>query len=567
MAFYITRLAKFYEMADIKCKDVVLSVPSYLSNVERQAMLDACEIAGLKCLRLINESTAIALQYGFFRKKDLDAKEERRVAFVDVGHSKTTITIASFVQGKTKIIIHKSDRNMGGRDFDMALVEKLGGDFASKFGADPRKNTRCVIRMLEAVEKTRKMLSSVPDAPINLDYLLEEEDLVALVTKDEFESLIDPIMRRFRDLLNRTLLDSGLNADHIHSVEMIGDCTRTPIILDVTKQIFNKTEVFRTLNSLETVARGAALQSAMLSPLFSVASFVVEEYNALPVSIQYNFADDGTKNTKEIFGRGSMFPLTKTVTFDNKVGDMTLLVRYTPNADILKGLPYDVSEYKVGVGKPKKQDVKGGSKVKFQFKVENNIHQIPELRDTDLIEEWTEEVKVAIKKPVVPTPPADKDAKDADGEKKVPAATAPTEQDFETRVQKKSTTTKIDRQCNSHAQPPALRSQFKQLEEQLTIEDRKFLDLKESKNKLETLCYNFRENLSEYGNYEKYMEEAARKAFVQTIQETVDWLYAEGENAILEEYQKRIAAFMVIGEPVKKRYIFYTSIEDSFKRF
>jgi heat shock protein 4 len=111
---------------------------------------------------------------------------------------------------------------------------------------------------------------------------------------------------------------------------MIGDCTRTPIILDITKQVFNKTEVFRTLNSLETVARGAALQSAMLSPLFSVASFVVEEYNALPVSIQYSFADDAAKNTKEIFGRGSMFPLQKTVTFDNKVGDMTLLIKYSP---------------------------------------------------------------------------------------------------------------------------------------------------------------------------------------------------------------------------------------------
>ena len=74
MAYYLTKLARFYENADISCRDVVLSVPSYLSNVERQAMLDAAEIAGLKCLRLINESTAIALQYGFFRKKDLDAK-------------------------------------------------------------------------------------------------------------------------------------------------------------------------------------------------------------------------------------------------------------------------------------------------------------------------------------------------------------------------------------------------------------------------------------------------------------------------------------------------------------
>jgi heat shock protein 4 len=201
MAYYLTKIQKFYEEADISCRDVVLSVPSYFSNVERQALLDAADIAGLRCLRLINESTAIALQYGFFRKRDLDAKEERRVAFVDFGHSKTTITIASFIQGKTKIMIHKSDRNLGGRDLDWAILEKLGGDFAAKFNADPRKNPRCIIRMLETIEKTRKMLSSVPDAPINIDYLLEEEDLIALVKREEFEGLIDGQMRRFTELL------------------------------------------------------------------------------------------------------------------------------------------------------------------------------------------------------------------------------------------------------------------------------------------------------------------------------------------------------------------------------
>ena len=110
-------------------KDIVISVPSYCSNVERQSSLDAAEIAGLKCLRLINESTAISLQYGFFRKKDLDAKEERRVVFVDFGHSKTTVTIASFIQGKTKIICHKSDRNLGARDFDWAILDLVGGEF------------------------------------------------------------------------------------------------------------------------------------------------------------------------------------------------------------------------------------------------------------------------------------------------------------------------------------------------------------------------------------------------------------------------------------------------------
>ena len=209
IAFYLTRLKKFYEQAEIVSKDIVISVPSYCSNVERQSILDAAEIAGLKCLRLINESTAISLQYGFFRKKDLDAKEERRVVLVDIGHSKTTVTIASFIQGKTKIICHKSDRNLGARDFDWAILDLVGGEFQKKFGGDPRKNPRCIVRMLEAIEKTRKMLSSVPDSPLNIDYLLDEEDLNRLIKRDEFEQLIDPLLRRFTDLLKATLTESG----------------------------------------------------------------------------------------------------------------------------------------------------------------------------------------------------------------------------------------------------------------------------------------------------------------------------------------------------------------------
>jgi len=118
VGFYLSRLRTFYETAGVVSKDVVISIPSYASNVERQALLDASEIAGFKCLRIINESTAICLNYGFFRKGDLDENQARTVAFVDFGHSKTTVTIASFVKAKCKILCHHSDRNLGGRDFD-----------------------------------------------------------------------------------------------------------------------------------------------------------------------------------------------------------------------------------------------------------------------------------------------------------------------------------------------------------------------------------------------------------------------------------------------------------------
>lgn len=208
-------MKKFFEKADIKTKDLVLTIPSYCSNVERQSLLDACEIAGLRCTRILNESTALALQYGFFRKKDLHAENKRIVAIVDVGHSKTTITIASFLQGKTKIICHKSDRNLGARDWDWELMQMIGGKFKDKFGCDPRKNTRCKLRMLEGIEKARKMISACSDANINIDYLLEDEDLNHMLKKDEFETICDPYFRRFTELCKATIEEAGKKHNQI----------------------------------------------------------------------------------------------------------------------------------------------------------------------------------------------------------------------------------------------------------------------------------------------------------------------------------------------------------------
>lgn len=115
MAFFLKKSKTYFENDGMMSNEMVISVPSYASNAERQAYLDAAEIAGIKCIRLINESTAIALTYGFFRKADLDPKRPRLVAFVDFGHSKLTITYCSFVPGKTKIIMSHSNRNLGAR--------------------------------------------------------------------------------------------------------------------------------------------------------------------------------------------------------------------------------------------------------------------------------------------------------------------------------------------------------------------------------------------------------------------------------------------------------------------
>lgn len=237
--------------------------------------MDAAEIAGIKCVRLLNDSTAIAYNYGFFRKADLKKDDPRKVCFVDFGHSKLTITYAQFLQGKMKIIYTHSDRNLGARQIDYLLFDLFGGEFNKKYGCDPRPNARCRLRMLDSIEKMRKLLTSNKEADINCDSLMEDEDFHKHFKRTELEELIAPFLERFKKCVSESLEKSGLKDKKIDFVELVGDATRMPAIQEILKEIYPNNELSRTLNSVETVSRGCALQAAMLSPNFMVQNFEV----------------------------------------------------------------------------------------------------------------------------------------------------------------------------------------------------------------------------------------------------------------------------------------------------
>lgn len=209
MGFYFKKLRNYFVKAGMLSKDMVISVPSYATNAERQAYLDAAEIAGLKCIRLINESTACALTYGFFRKADLDAEKPRIVTFVDFGHGKLTVTFASFLKTKMKIIYSHSNKNLGARVIDYKLFELFAADFAKKNGCDPRESPRARLRMLDSIEKMRKLLTSNKEADVICDALMEDNDYKRHFNRDELEELIAPFLVEFKQCLTDALANSG----------------------------------------------------------------------------------------------------------------------------------------------------------------------------------------------------------------------------------------------------------------------------------------------------------------------------------------------------------------------
>lgn len=144
----------------------------------------------------------------------------------------------------------------------------FGAEFNKKYGCDPRKNVRARLRMLDSIEKMRKLLTGNKEADINCDSLLEDEDFHKHFKRSELEELIGPFLEKFTSTVTEAYERSGLKK--VDFVELVGDSTRMPCIQESLKGIFKDIELSRTLNSIETVARGCALQAAMLSPNFRV---------------------------------------------------------------------------------------------------------------------------------------------------------------------------------------------------------------------------------------------------------------------------------------------------------
>ena len=177
--------------------DIVMSVPAWFTDVQRRSLIDAAEIAGLKTLRLINDTTAAALGWGI-TKLDLPTAEERprRVAFVDIGHSEFTCSIVEFKKGELTVKSTTYDRHFGGRDFNKALVNHLAKEFKGKFKIDITTNPKALVRVEAAAEKLKKVLSANQQAPMSIESLMNDVDVNAMITRQEFEAMVENLLAK-----------------------------------------------------------------------------------------------------------------------------------------------------------------------------------------------------------------------------------------------------------------------------------------------------------------------------------------------------------------------------------
>jgi molecular chaperone DnaK (HSP70) len=233
VAMMLQKFKQIVRRGGVQHNDFVLSVPTYYTDIERKAVLDAAKIAEVNVVKLLNESTAIALAYGIFRRNEFD-NTPRNVAFVDFGHSHLSVFTAAFTKDKLSIVNQVHERHLGARDMDWAVLEYYSDMFNKANGLNPKKSDKARLRLLESIEKQRKVLSANSEGGLNIEYLMEDFDLNHNLTREQYEQLIAPVVERVKLTLAR-IIDKNIP---LHSVELVGGATRIPIIQKAIQDIF-----------------------------------------------------------------------------------------------------------------------------------------------------------------------------------------------------------------------------------------------------------------------------------------------------------------------------------------
>jgi len=288
--------------------DCVISIPGFYTDAQRQAMLNACDISQLRCLRLLHEGTATALEYGMFKsaKGVFDAEKPQHVLFVDLGHASFSATVASYVTGKLTVRSAAYDRSLGGRDFDEVIARKVGAAFKAKHGADPWAADKPKMKLLAAGEKAKKTLSpfGVTEARIGVECLMNDTDFNLTLKLDEYVADCEPLLARMAAPLMQAVAQSGVAPQDIATVEIVGGSTRLGFVkkrmsdilagagLPVDKAALND-GLMTTMNADEAVSRGTAWQAALLSTRFRVKEFKVEDAVSFPVKLAWEPAAGG----------------------------------------------------------------------------------------------------------------------------------------------------------------------------------------------------------------------------------------------------------------------------------
>lgn len=513
--------------------DICLSVPGWYTEKQRRAAADACRIAGLNPVRIVNEMTAAAVGYGVFKAADLPEDDYKKVAFVDVGHSSYQVSIAAVKRGELKILGSAYDKHFGGRNFDHAIAQHFADEFKGKYKIDVRENPKAYYRVLTAAEKLKKVLSANTQAPFNIESVMNDVDVSSSLTREELEELVQPLLAKLNVPIEAALKDAKLEAKDLDSIEVIGGSSRIPAVKDAISKVFGKPLSF-TLNQDEAIAKGNAYICACHSPTVRVRPFKFEDYNQYTVSYFWDKEDNEDEDHLEVFPKGGLFPSTKIITLYRKGPSFDVEAKYTKSEELPKGTEHFIAKWTIGNVVLNENE----PSIAVKLKLRNDPSGFYTIESAHTVEEQI------VKELIEPTPKAE-GAEDGDEEEEQ----EPQYKEVKKLVKKNDCT--IDVVCA--ALPNATLQSFIEQEAQMIMEDKLVADTEEKKNQLEEYIYELRGKLDD--QYKEFAQPQEVEKLTGLLNKAEDWLYGDGEDAKKAKYIAKYEELASIGNIIRGRYL------------
>ncbi|MBB5173951.1 molecular chaperone DnaK [Texcoconibacillus texcoconensis] len=240
----------------------VITVPAYFNDSQRQATKDAGRIAGLEVERIVNEPTAASLAYG------LDEENDQTILVYDLGGGTFDVSILELGDGFFEVRATSGDNELGGDDFDQAVIDHLVAEFKKENGIDLSQDNMALQRLKDAAEKAKKDLSGVSQTQISLPFITADQagpkHLETTLTRAKFEELTADLVEKTMKPTRQALKDAGLQPNEIDKVVLVGGSTRIPAVQEGIKKITGK-DPHKGVNPDEVVALGAAVQAGVLT--------------------------------------------------------------------------------------------------------------------------------------------------------------------------------------------------------------------------------------------------------------------------------------------------------------
>lgn len=342
VAQYIQKARDFAEESTGQpITECVLIVPGFFGQAERRALLSAASLANMKVLQLINDYTAVALNYGIFRRNEINETAQYFV-FYDMGAYKTSAAVVSYQLVKDKATRETNpviqvlgvgyDRTLGGLEMQLRLRDFLAREFNNlkKTKTDVFSNPRALAKLFKEAGRVKNVLSANANHFAQIEGLLEDIDFKFQVTREIFEELTSDLVGRAVAPLHAALKNSGLSLDVINQVILFGGGTRVPKIQESLRAAIGQ-DLGKNINMDEAAAMGAVYRAADLATGFKVKKIITKDATVLPIQVTFE-RESESGNVKlikrSLFAAMNPYPQKKVITFNKHTEDFEFNVNY-----------------------------------------------------------------------------------------------------------------------------------------------------------------------------------------------------------------------------------------------